>query len=116
MKGFEPSTFAMARRRSSQLSYIRERSGHSNRSKIGASLERVGNGRAERALSRALASRLAAGGLAFEGGASEVPERLVPSAHGLAEASFGGVLLEGVSLARVAGDAIEHRAQQLRGV
>jgi hypothetical protein len=24
MKGFEPSTFAMARRRSSQLSYIRE--------------------------------------------------------------------------------------------
>ena len=48
MKGFEPSTFAMARRRSSQLSYIRERRGHSNRSKIGASLERVVNGGAER--------------------------------------------------------------------
>jgi hypothetical protein len=29
MKGFEPSTFAMARRRSSQLSYIRA-SGHSS--------------------------------------------------------------------------------------
>ncbi|MEA2143552.1 MAG: hypothetical protein QOI64_1982, partial [Solirubrobacteraceae bacterium] len=27
MMGFEPTTFAMARRRSSQLSYIRERAG-----------------------------------------------------------------------------------------
>jgi hypothetical protein len=29
--GFEPTTFAMARRRSSQLSYIRTRPAHSNR-------------------------------------------------------------------------------------
>jgi hypothetical protein len=115
MKGFEPSTFAMARRRSSQLSYIRndgpfypERDLHVD-----------GARRPRRRRARwfePTANCLAAGRLALERRAPEVPERLIAFAHRLAEAGFSRVPLEGVPLARVAGDAIEHRTEHLGGV
>ncbi len=68
---------------------------------------------------RHCASRCAvcrAGISALEGRGAMVAERLVALAHGLAKAVLGGPSLEAVALGRVAGDAVEDRAEDLGGV
>src|SRR6476646_1205373 len=100
MKGFEPSTFAMARRRSSQLSYIRA-SGHSSL-------------RATRALSGA--ETCARRASALERRAPGIAERLVALAHRLAKAALGRTRLKRVALGGVARDPIEHGPEHLAGV
>src|SRR5689334_23117026 len=109
MKGFEPSTFAMARRRSSQLSYIRA-NGESTGRRHGPGTGRSSTGPG------GVRDRAAARLLALERRRPRVAERLVALAHSLLEPGLGGPLLEGVALGRVAGDAVEHRAQHLGGM
>src|SRR5436305_3736851 len=97
MKGLEPSTFAMARRRSSQLSYIR------------ASRKCNAIPGPPEALARAPHSP-------FERRASRVAERLIARAHRRAEALPGGLARECVALLGVARDPVEDRAEDLRRV
>src|SRR5438132_12016548 len=97
MKGLEPSTFAMARRRSSQLSYIR------------ASRKCNAMPPPLEAVSRALRSP-------FERRASCVAERLVARAYGRAKALLRGLAGERVALLGVAGDPVEDRPEDLRRV
>ena len=53
---------------------------------------------------------------ALEARRAAIPEWVVALAHRLAEAGFGGALLERVALGRVASDTVEDGAQDLRGV
>ena len=95
MKGFEPSTFAMARRRSSQLSYIREAG-----STLAARVQRPSLGRSSAFVVERPAS----------------PNGSSRSRTAARNPSSAAQALKRVALARVPGDAVEDRAEDLGGM